>query len=98
MHTGFGRTVSRAPEAIERWGQYVGSLTEVPALLRALGVDPARALAGRDSRDRSVGGAPHPDPPPRYPNWRGEGKRLQVRGRLRLRIRFLARTARTTTS
>lgn len=46
MHVGLGRTVPRAPEAIERWGQYVGSLTEVPALLKALGADPARVLAG----------------------------------------------------
>ena len=35
----------RPPEALERWGQYVGSLTEVPALLSALGADPGSVLA-----------------------------------------------------
>ena len=38
-------TGARPPAEIERWGQYVGSLTEVPSLLAALGVDPATVLA-----------------------------------------------------
>lgn len=36
---------TRPAAEIERWGQYVGSLTEVPSLLAALGVDPAAVLA-----------------------------------------------------
>jgi len=33
------------PDVLQRWGQYVGSLTEVPALLRALDADPGPVLA-----------------------------------------------------
>ncbi|HTL77279.1 MAG TPA: AraC family transcriptional regulator [Casimicrobiaceae bacterium] len=38
-------TPARPSAAIERWGQHVGSLTEIPALLGALGADPAAVLA-----------------------------------------------------
>ena len=42
-------------DALQRWGQYVGSLTEVPALLRALGADPARILATAGLTYESLG-------------------------------------------
>src|SRR5690349_976351 len=45
MGQALGGTAPHPPVALERWGQYVGSLTEVPALLRALDVDPAPVLA-----------------------------------------------------
>ena len=45
MRQGIPGTNPLPPEVLERWGQYVGSLTEVPALLRALGADPAAVLA-----------------------------------------------------
>ena len=38
-------TDPRALASLDRWQQHVGSLTEVPALLRALGADPAPVLA-----------------------------------------------------
>jgi len=44
MHEKLRNAVPHPHEAIERWGQYVGSLTEVPALLEALGADPAAVL------------------------------------------------------
>ena len=42
------------PEALDRWGQYVGSLTEVPALLQALGADPAEVLASAGLTSQSL--------------------------------------------
>jgi AraC-like DNA-binding protein len=42
------------PEALDRWGQYVGSLTEVPALLRALGADPDEVLASAGLTSQSL--------------------------------------------
>lgn len=36
---------ANVPPALAQWGQRVGSLTEVPALLRALGAEPAAVLA-----------------------------------------------------
>lgn len=45
MRDELGGSCRRPPEALERWGQRVGSLTEVPALLQSLGVNPAPVLA-----------------------------------------------------
>jgi AraC-like DNA-binding protein len=56
MHVGRRSTALHAPpESIERWGQHVGSLTEVPALLRALGADPSRVLASAGLSAESLG-------------------------------------------
>jgi AraC-like DNA-binding protein len=45
MRQALGGTDRRLFEALDRWGQYVGSLTEVPALIRALGADADEVLA-----------------------------------------------------
>ena len=45
MREGLGSSGHYPPGALQQWGQRVGALTEVPALLRSLGVEPAPVLA-----------------------------------------------------